>query len=161
MARRKITINEALTALKLQGITVKVQAVESPQQLEPVILPPTALQQSQKQVRQHFTKVTLFAKHTIGSSGVQGQDGQIEGAQVISYGPGICSVPVEHASALLYQDQQARQADERMLDKTQRSYIIAQKNGPYGKASVGIRLPDDVDFDGFLGGLSLNNTITL
>lgn len=162
MARRKITIQEALTALKVKGVGVKVQAVNGSHQLEPLIPIVEPQKQPYRRVKQGVMKVTLFAQHTIACGGMQNDEtGQIEGAGVMSYGPGICTVPLEYATALLYQDQQAKQADERMLDRTQHSYIIAQKNGPYGRANVGIRLPDNMDLDGFLGSLSPNNMILL
>lgn len=161
MAKRKLTIDEALTFLKTQGVSVRVDSLthELPRKAESILLEvPKEAQSISPRDRLNvkslpkLVRIALYAQHSVGSGGsLSVNQDQIENAGVQTYGPGICMVPRELVSHLVYKDQVARQADERMLEKTQRSYIILQRHNPSGQqASIGLRLPDGVDFDGVL-----------
>jgi len=79
---------------------------------------------------------------------------QVENAGVQIYGPGICTVPRYLAEQLLHADAAARAADDRMLEKEQRSYLITQRVTTDGqRANVGVQVPNEM-LDGGLGSLS-------
>ena len=134
--KRKISIQEAFQTLKDAGIKVSVE------QEEPPVLPPVEEVKPKKtRAKKGFRKVTLHSSHMIGSGGVKDEEtGQIKSAGVMTYGPGDCEVPEELASQLLHQDQLAKQQDERMLDKTMRSYLVVQRRGTQGMSNVGVQV---------------------
>ena len=156
MPRRKITIEEAFSVLQQAGIQVQVKAVEPVTEDQPIDIirkdyttyPPTVIQEKPNS---RTVKVTLYAKHSVGSGGfsVKDDNGQhIESSGVTVYGPGIITVPTALAPYLLHQDSLARQADNRMLETTQRRYLVVQR----GAACVGLPVGDGVlDNLGILG----------
>ena len=168
MAKKKISIGEverAFQVLQQAGIEVQIRSVEEPPIQEPVkrkgqIFPtPSQVVQTSPQ----FVKVNLWAKHSIGSGGftVAGADGKhVEQAGVQSYGPGVCTVPVEYVGYLVKQDQLAKQADDNMLDKTQRSYMVVRKVSPDGYA-VNASVAVSNDMFGDFGALPDNYTYKL
>lgn len=145
MARRKISIEEALQVLEEAGIPLQAKPLET---VAPVI--------EQQQVSPAFVKkqssppnvvrIELRARHSVGSGGqlVEQADGekQIEHAGVETYGPGVCFVTPALASYLLHADGVARQADDRMLDRTQRSFIVVQRQNSSGHL---VNVPVEVD----------------
>ena len=133
MAKRKITIEEAFEALQKSGIQVQIKNVD-PVVEQPDIYAEEPQQQKPQKVGKHTVKVSLFARHTVGSSG-----------QV--YGPGICYVPATLATHLLYQDQLARQADARFLDREHKFYVIAQRSAGGHRANVGVPVTEDTFSD--------------
>jgi hypothetical protein len=146
MARRKISIEEAFAALEAAGINVQVKSVDGPEpvpvpakpKLDYTQYPPVPI----ATVSPDFVKIPLYARHTVGSGGytVTLPDGseQIQSAGVESYGPGLCTVPAELASHLLYQDSLAKQADQKMLDRTEYRYLVAEVQGAGGiRANIG------------------------
>ena len=157
MAKKKISIGEVEKAFAiLEQAGIQVQAVQPVQQEEVVQVPkvrkgqifPTPSSVLAEQQQNRMVKVNLWAKHSIGSGGftVNGPDGkQVEQAGVQSYGPGVCMVPVEYVGHLVKQDQLAKQADDNMLDKTQRSYMVVRKMSPDGHAvNASIAVSNDV-----------------
>lgn len=159
MPRKKISIEEAFQVLEQAGIQVQVQSVKEP--VVPVkVQHPDIFKNTQpdKTVLHNMgntaIKVKLFAKHSVscGGSFTVGPDGkQIEGAGTQTYGPGICTVPRSVAEQLLHADAAARAADERMLEKEQRSYLITQKVTADGqKGNVGVLVPNEL-LNGGLG----------
>ena len=155
MAKKKISIGEVEKAFAiLEQAGIQVQAVQPVQQEEVVQVPkvrkgqifPTPSSALQQQGR--MVKVSLWAKHSIGNGGftVVGPDGkQVEQAGVQSYGPGVCMVPAEYVGHLVKQDQLAKQADDNMLDRTQRSYMVVRKVTPDGyTANSSVPVPSDM-----------------
>jgi len=162
MPRKKITISEALETLEKAGLRVKVEAVkEEVKHSGPDIYVSASDDKESKPIKGKVgnttIKLSLYSKHSISSGGsfVAEKDGgtKIQDAGVVTYGPGVCYVPLSVAQHLLRQDQLARQTDERMLEKTQRSYIIAQRVTDSGIRNVGLRLSDEYDFNTALGNL--------
>lgn len=162
MPRKKISIEQAFQVLEDAGIQVQVKSVKE----EPVpvkVQHPDIFKNKQQsesivqKINNTTAKIKLFAKHSIGSGGflTNGPDGrQIEHAGVQTYGPGICDVPMTLVDQLLYADAAARAADERMLEKEQRSYLITQRISSSGqRANVGVQVPNEI-LDGGLGNLS-------
>lgn len=158
MPRRKISVEQAFQVLEEAGIQVQVRSVKETIQPEKVQHPDIFKNtQSDKTILRKVgnTAVTvkLFAKHSIGSGGsiVVGSDGKrVENAGVQTYGPGVCTVPVHLVEQLLYADAQARAADERMLEREQRSYLITQKISVDGqRVNVGVQVPNEIFNDGF------------
>lgn len=161
MPRKKISIEQAFQVLEDAGIQVQVKSVKE----EPVLVRvqhPDIFKNKQnseaivQKVSDITVKIKLFAKHSIGSGGflTNSPDGkQIEHAGVQTYGPGVCVVPIALVDQLLYADAQARIADERMLEKEQRSYLITQRiNNDGQRANVGVQVPNEI-LDGGLGNL--------
>lgn len=153
MPRRKIklediSIQDAFAALEMQGISVQVKEIIEPIVDNPpiqVTKPRIDIMTPQK-VGNATAKVSLYAKHSIGNGGVtMGEKGNqhVENNTYAVYGPGVCYVPTALAGHLLHQDAIARQADERMLDRTPKCYIIAQKISNDGqRANVGIAVSE-------------------
>lgn len=161
MPRKKISIEQAFQVLEDAGIQVQVKSVkEEPVPVKVQHLDIFKNKQPDKAVIQKVgsaaVKIKLFAKHSIGSGGflVAGLDGrQIENSGVQTYGPGVCTVPITLVDQLLYADAQARAADERMLEKEQRSYLITQRINSSGqRANVGVQVPNEI-LGGGLGNL--------
>lgn len=133
MPRRKISVEDAFQALQKAGINVQPVPVEP----EPVVpkkvysnpygLPPKSVRQTGPRT----VRVELYAKHTVGSGGEQvvGADGhkQTVNNGVVTYGPGVCQVPVGLAKHLLHQDAMAKEADERFLSSKPRYCLVVQK----------------------------------
>ena len=152
MPRRKISIEEAFSVLQKAGINVQVK------QAEPDIQQPERVTEKAKKepifpvnvtpAGPKTMKITLWAKHSVGSGGFikgTGEEKRIEHAGVQTYGPGVCVVPAELAASLIYRDQQAKKADERMLDKTQRSYMVVKKYSSDGHGvDVGVEVSGDI-----------------
>jgi len=152
MPRKKISIEQAFQVLEEAGIQIQVKSVkEQPTSVAPV-QHPNIFKNTQpdktilQKVNTTTVKVRLFAKHSIGNGGnlVAGENGkQVENSGVQVYGPGVCDVPKYLLESLLYADAQARVADERMLEREQRSYLITQRISGVGqRANIGIRVPD-------------------
>jgi len=161
MPRRKISIEEAFDVLQQAGINVQVKpSVE--EHIQPT--PPEVKRERKGQIFQSpvqhplskTTKLTLWAKHSIGSGGstVVNADGKsIENAGVQTYGPGVCYVPNEYVGHLMHQDQAAKAADDRMLDRTQRSYLVVRRANSQGHfVDVGVQVNNDLFSD--MGSLS-------
>src|SRR5262245_8373188 len=87
--------------------------------------------------------ITLYAKHSIASGDPQ---------QLLTFGPGKCTVPASLADALLHQDMLARDADARLLETTPRHYLIVKKANASGHTqAVGLQVtPDILDNIGLL-----------
>jgi len=151
MPKRKISIEDAFAALEAAGIQVQVKKVaEQPQpqqrKLDYTQYPPVPVV---AQVFDSHVKITLYAKHMVGSGGclTTTADGsqQVQEAGVASYGPGVVTVPVELAQHLLHQDSLARQADAAMLDNTAKRYVVAERYSNDGiLARVGIPVTETV-----------------
>lgn len=157
MPRRKISIEEAFKVLEDAGIPLQVKQPVDTGVSQPVEPVPSAKVKrdfsapygtTQHHINPKLIKVVLYAKHSVGSGGflTVGPEGkQIESAGVQSYGPGVCTVPTELAAHLLHADTAARQADERMLDTEQRSYLIVQRVSSDGqRANVGVQVDNSV-----------------
>lgn len=151
MPRRKISVEEAFKVLEQAGIQVRVQEQEQPVQ-QPV--PEKPRRNAYGSIEMHTpkkdpktAKITLYAKHTIGSGGVQvGEDGkQIEHAGVQIYGPGVCTVPVEHVNHLLHADRIAREADEQMLSPIPKHKLILPiRDGQGYRKDIGVEVSEDM-----------------
>lgn len=161
MPRKKISIEQAFQVLEDAGIQVQVKSVKE-EPLPVKVQHPDIFKNKQQpesavqKVNNTTVKIKLFAKHSIGSGGflVAGSEGrQIESAGVQTYGPGVCTVPIALVDQLLYADAAARAADERMLEKEQRSYLITQRISVDGqRANIGVQVPNEI-LDGGLGNL--------
>lgn len=167
MPRKKISIEEAFATLEQAGIPIQLKPVVAENHVEPTPEPviPTGRRKGQifdtspKPTKPAtHTRVTLFAKHSIGSGGrlVIDSDGtrRAEHTGVESYGPGICMVPVEHATHLLHADALARQADQRFLDTTMHSYIVVPRQANGQRANIAV----EVD-GGMLGWSSIEHDL--
>lgn len=149
MPRRKITVEEALRALEEAGIPLQLKVVVQPTVLQEQkqVEPSSFTQQNATAVGKNV-KIILFAKHSVGSGGtvtVMNGEKQMEDAGVQTYGPGVCTVPSVLASHLLHADQAARQADAKMLDREQHSYLVVQRQNPSGHLiNVGVAVPNEV-----------------
>jgi NifU-like protein involved in Fe-S cluster formation len=155
MAKRKISIDEAFKVFEEAGIPLQAKPVDVSQQL-PTQIPVEDAAHTAKATQHNnvakltnnkLVKVTLFAKHSVGSGGTAtvNADGDkvVEHAGVQTYGPGICIVNADLASHLLSADQSAKAADARMLEREQRSYLIVQRVSNDGsRANVGMAVPD-------------------
>jgi hypothetical protein len=149
MPRRKLTIDEALQALKDHGLDVEVKSVKPVIPVEkkkhPAFTKPT------RAGANGLVKITLYAKHSIGSGGhmvIKDGQQQVENAGVQTYGPGVVTVSSDLAQHLLYQDMLSKQADERLLEKEQRCYVVAQRRNADGHVvNASIRV-DDSFFNG-------------
>jgi hypothetical protein len=163
MARRKITVEDALRVLEEAGIPLQAKVIEVQ---PPPVAPVSKISQPARatQVLDKLVKITLYAKHSVGSGGrqviVDGEK-QVENAGVQTYGPGICTVPSALANHLLSADQTARAADARMLEREQRSYIVAQRRNPDGYVTnVALQIPTEV-FEGGLDTLPADFTFVV
>jgi hypothetical protein len=167
MPRKKITLEEAFAVFEQHGLQVEVKAVQQDQPvaqlsdfLEDVSIPQVQLP---IQVSKKLIKITLYARHSIANGGqlVKQPDGttHVINNGVESYGPGVIIVPADIAQQLLHQDGLARQADEHLLDRKLRSYVIVPRETQYGTINCGYRVSEDSSFDmsGFLGQLGNNN----
>lgn len=162
MPKKKITIDEALQALEGYGLQVQVEGIKQPESVRPVKkhidIFKTKEQSKVLKESDRNIKITLFAKHSIGSGGVLNAKDQIEHAGVVTYGPGVCTVPVSIAQHLLYQDAKAKEADERMLEKVQRSYLVVERSTRDGvRANVAIPV-DNAVLDN-MGSISQNDML--
>ncbi len=154
MPRRKITLEEAFAVFEQHGLQVEVKAVQQDQPEVPLssFLEPVEVSAPVPQtVSKKLIKITLFAQHTVGSGGQTVRnskgDSDVVNNGVETYGPGICTVPIYLAQHLLYQDALARAADDRMLEKTMRNYIIVPKVTSQGVVNCGILAAVDSSFD--------------
>ena len=146
MPPRKISIADALSALRTHGVTANItmQAEDTP---HPMDIPPvTKVSKAPK----GYVKVTLYAKHNLTHGGevVPGTK-RVVGSGLVSYGPGVVDVPETLAAQVLKQDQVARLGDERFRSTEQRSYLIVQRRGPGGAVKVGLQVPNEVLDSGF------------
>jgi len=146
MPRRKISIEDALRVLEEGGIPLQVKPVA--EQPAVTLSDRAKAKQPASPVSSKLIKITLFARHSVGSGGrmVQTDDEKhVESAGVESYGPGICVVPVALASHLLHADRAARDADAKMLEREQRSYVVVQRRGPDGYLhNVGVQVSNEI-----------------
>jgi hypothetical protein len=133
MPRREISLEEAFAAFEKRGLKVEVMTVEpvTPPQPDPIVDRPRAADtySNRKSVKvgESLVRVTLHARHIIGSGGSmvgEGKSATVTGNTSQTYGPGVCYVKPDLASDLLYRDQEAKRADERFLDKTARTFIV-------------------------------------
>lgn len=151
MPRRKISIEDAFNVLQQAGVNVQVKP-----QVEQVTVPVKAIKEPlfPIKVSAKLIKVKLYSKHSIGSGGsmVTSVDGkQIANAGVETYGPGVCNVPREIVGQILAQDRLAQDADEKMLDKTQRSYLVLRKYNSEGHhANVGVAVSNELFDNGIV-----------
>ena len=131
MPKRKITIEEAFAALDSAGISVQVKKPDVPDIEEPVVAPTVSYSEvygiPQEKLGGKLIKVKLYAKHTVGSNGQ-------------SYGPGIITVPSSMAQHLLHQDGLAVDADNKMLDRQQHSYLVVQRQSAGQVVNVGLEV---------------------
>lgn len=163
MPKRKISIEDAFKVFEEAGIPLQVKQADTVQVL-PDRIPVDADVRTVKRAdvsqltKGKLVKITLFAKHSVGSGGVAVvHDGEkmVEHAGVQTYGPGVCIVTADLASHLLSADGAARAADARMLEREQRSYLIVQKMSADGsRANAGMQVPDGF-LDERLGSLPL------
>src|SRR3990167_9274141 len=156
MARKKINLSEvehAFKVLEQACIDVQVKPAQEPlqQQTVPVqskMTPYGSIDSHYAKRAKHTAKITLYAKHCVGSGGVQsgnGDSASIDHAGVQTYGPGVCVVPVELVDHLLYADQQARQADDNMLSREPRYRLIVPRIDSAGnRANVAIAVPEEI-----------------
>ena len=134
MPKRKITIEEAFSVLERAGINVQVK---KPDVEEPAPVAKQRIDYSktygvvQENSGVKLVKVTLYAKHTVGSNGQ-------------SYGPGVITVPSTIAQHLLHQDGLAREADDKMLDRQQHSYLVVQRTSAGQAVNVGLEVDSQV-----------------
>ena len=169
MPKRKITLDEAFAVFEQHGLQVEVKAVQQNPSttplsdfLEPVVEDKPVVQQTNKKT----VKITLFAAHTIGNGGEIVTD--IHGNKTVvnngiqTYGPGVCTVPITLAQQLLHQDILAREADERMLERTMRNYVVmpyCNKDGMMVNRAINVARDNNFDMSGFLGSISDNNML--
>ena len=136
MPRRKITIEEAFATLESAGINVQVKKPDV-DELIPLDTTKAAINYSdtygipQETLGGKLVKVKLYAKHTVGSGGQ-------------SYGPGIITVPSSIAQHLLHQDGLAVEADNKMLDRQQHSYLVVQRQSAGQVVNVGLEVDSQV-----------------
>lgn len=148
MPRRKITLEEALEVVRQAGLAVQpvsdaavVPISEPDKVLDYTQYPPKprpSIEAQPVQVpRPREVHVVLYARHTIAAAA--------NGGTMQAYGPGRCSVSPELADHLLHQDMLARQADDNMLSRQFKSYLVVEKVNSTGqKAAVGIPVHDGV-----------------
>lgn len=142
MAGRKISLDQALQQAKelaeRAGLRIEVKVDERFDQPPPVDIVPKkdyTHYGPPKSNLPNLTKLTLYARHTVGSGGhMTMKDGQesVSNNGYRTYGPGVVHVPTALASELAYRDQQAQKADERFLDRRERSYVIGSMTTPQG-----------------------------
>lgn len=163
MPRRKISVRDVMDVLS-----------DSPEMVQAITQPSSIVQPTKKnpygstdmhypQQRVKNVKVTLFARHSIGSGGVtvvSNDQQQIECAGVQTYGPGVCTVPVEHAAHLMHADMVARQADEDMLSREQKyRFVTEQVDSSGNRRDVGLTVHGNVLDAGFmLTAIPIQNT---
>lgn len=151
MPRKKISIEEAFKVLEEAGIPIQVRPTI------PATQPVVEMKSRKGQIfdtspkvtpSKKYMEVTLYAKHSVGSGGsmvVKEGEKQVENAGVQSYGPGRFTVPIELASHLLYADAQARRADDNMLSKEQKSYLVVARIGGDGqRVNVGVQVDNSL-----------------
>lgn len=146
MPPRKISIAEALSALKTHGIDATI-TMQSETTHHPMDIPSvTKVSKAPK----GYVKVTLYAKHNLTNSG-ELADGtkRLVGSDLVTYGPGVATVPEYLAAQILKQDQDARLGDERFRSTEQRSYVIVQRRGSSGTGKFGLRVPNEILDSGF------------
>lgn len=165
MPKRKITLDEAFAVFEQHGLQVEVKAVREDEPIEQLSAfletgepsQPIAEQLSHKTIR-----VTLFAAHSVGNGGemIVHKDGtkEVVNNGIATYGPGVVAVPAYLAQHLLHQDMLAKRADERMLERKVRQYVVTPKATMYGVINVARHVSNDSSFDmsGFLGRLGDN-----
>ena len=158
MPRKKINLNEvehAFKVLERAGIDIQVKPAQEIVQQQFVVEPVRSKTSPYGSIDSHYAKVakrtakiTLYAKHCVGSGGVESGNGdnkQIENAGVQTYGPGVCVVPVELVGHLLHADQQARNADSDMLSREPKYKLIVPRiDGTGNRANVAMSVPEDV-----------------
>lgn len=156
MPRRKITLEDAYAVFEQHGVPESairkvVAEQQNTAQAEPLsaFLEDSTAEENPvaKQVSYRKVKITLRAAHTISKGGylkeVNGEQ-VIEGNSVETYGPGVITVDSRLAEQLLHQDMLAIRADERMLDRTFRSYVLVPSAQG---ANSAICVSEDSNFD--------------
>ena len=167
--KKKISIQEALKTLHEAGVDVTINNVEKPVNESPefVVSEPGARTKKHKKAKETpgTKKVTLFTQHCIGSGGSMthnGEDKQVIEAGVVTYGPGVCEVPVDLVGGLLHQDMLAKEQDDRMLDKTQRNYLVVQRRTGNSRSNVALRVDNSVLNSGInLNGIAESNMLRI
>ena len=156
MPKRKITLAEAFATFEQHGLQVEVKSASVEPESDtltladfthtPVPIPKVAERKSKTTMT-----ITLHAAHSIGAGGVMVDAGtpnqRIENAGVETYGPGICTVPTTLVAHLLHQDALAKQADDRLLDRQMRSYLVVPRSVNGQRVNVGIEASQDGNFD--------------
>src|SRR5437870_803439 len=111
MPKRKMSIEDAFKVLEEAGISLQVRQQEAvlPERIpvNEAVHVTKVVTASPKPVLGKLVKITLFAKHSIGSGGVttvHDDEKMVEHAGVQTYGPGVCTVSAELASHLLSAD---------------------------------------------------------
>lgn len=169
MPKRKITLEEAYAVFEQHGLEVEVKGIQQQREHEPLSAflegesePDTpVIDEGGKTL-----KITLYAAHTVASGGeMVVKDGakQVVNNGIETYGPGVVTVPQHLAQHLLHQDLLARRGDERMLDRSMRTYIIRPMHTSQGTINVARHVSNDSGFDlsGFLGRLGDSGTYKL
>jgi hypothetical protein len=160
MPRRKISIEEAIQLVKRERPGLLRQEIA---------YAPEVITASEKPVLKRIgtttVVITLHSQHSIGCGGslVVDEAGEKSIAENTyqTYGPGVVTVSSKIAGQLLHQDMLARQADKRMLETEQRSYLVQERRTADGMAAT-IGLQVDNDFFGNSFGLSNNfNTMLI
>jgi hypothetical protein len=172
MPKRKISLEEAFKVFEDAGLEVEIKGILA--QREKANIADFIEQPQSKSTSAQYgivssettknIKITLYAKHSIASSGTMTEENgvkKITGNTIQTYGPGIVTVPSDLASQLLHQDCIARQTDERMLDRKFRSYVILQQRTAQGMMNKGVLVSEDDGFSmsSFLGSLGSNQVL--
>ena len=118
MAGRKLTINDAISFLRDQGLSVSIEKVEE----EPIPEKRVSPNRGRKKGTQ---RVTLRGEHRISSD-----------SQTLVFGPGVVDVPVEYVNHVVSQDQRAVLADERMRSKEFKTYLVVPRATMGGEQGV-------------------------
>lgn len=144
MPKRKISISEALSVLKEHNLEVTTKVVE-PQKVMSV----TTEKPIVKRIGTTAVTINLYAQHMIGKGGtlkvLESGEQTTDGNEFVVYGPGTCTVPSTIAGQLLHQDQLLKQADDKMTDGIQRSYLIMQRRGYDGAiVNVGVQVDNNL-----------------
>jgi hypothetical protein len=172
MPKKKISLEEAFKVFEEAGLEVEVKGILQKREkahIADFIEQPDAQSTSAPYgMVSHETakniKITLYAKHSIASSGTMTEKNgvkSITGNTIETYGPGIVTVPSDLAGQLLHQDCIARQTDERMLDRKFRSYVILQQRTAQGMMNKGVLVSEDDGFSmsSFLGSLGSHQVL--
>jgi hypothetical protein len=160
MPRHKISIEEALKVIKRDKPSLLRQDVAYAREPD-VVMPDKPVL---KRIGTTTVVITLHAQHSIGCGGSTvvneaGDKGVVENTYM-TYGPGVVTVSSKIAGQLLHQDMLARQADERLLETRQRSYLVMERRGNDGlAATVGFQVDDKFFGESF--GLNSNFSSTI
>lgn len=159
MPKKKITLEEAFAVFEREGLKVEVKAIQPtiPQpRLEDFLETAEEVQPTAIVLNKSLIRVTLYASHTVGNGGeiIVGADGNkhVVNNGVVSYGPGVVSVPTYLAQHLLHQDMLARRADHRTFSGETRSFAVSPQRTAYGVVNVArvVSLEPGFDIAGYV-----------